>query len=369
MKPIALMVSTVAGYALSLLSVHQVQAASEITDASIKAAVERSISNYIRPSFEEFFAAASVTEGALAKLCQAPSSDDLDSAQASFNGLAVAWSRIEILRFGPLAEDNRFERLHFWPDRRGRALRQVQAALASLDPSVTSTASISGKSVAVQGLGALEYLLFGTGFEDLTASDKAGNHRCQFAEAVAGNISSIADNMQINWTSETGYSQTMTSFGPDNDRYRDQREVAVQMFATVVDGLSWVRDAKLRPVLGETPEKAKPKRGAFWRSGQTFNSINANLEGIESYLEASGLLALLPVDEARFADSIRFEFSNAKRTLESIETAPLIAFTNDEDRGKLSYLLIVTDSLSKLMEGFVGPTLGIEAGFSVLDGD
>ncbi|MEO0636127.1 MAG: imelysin family protein [Pseudomonadota bacterium] len=336
-------------------------------EAMVREAAQASINGYIRPMFGQFGEASKATSVALESLCSAPSEDHLNQARAQFADLVSAWSRIEFLRFGPLAQNNRFERLHFWPDRRGRALRQVQAALATTDPSVTATPSIAGKSVAVQGLGALEYLLFGAGSDDLARQES--EHRCAFAHAVGGNVADIAAELRAEWNDADGFVATLIDFGPENASFRNAREVAVQMFATVVDGLAWVSDVKLRPALGEAKADAKPKRAIFWRSGQTFRSIQGNLDGLEAYLIATRLLDLLPEDQSRFAQSIRFEFANAKRTLEGIETAPLQAFAADPARGKLSYLLIVADSLGMLMEGRVGPTLGIEAGFSVLDGD
>ena len=53
----------------------------------------------------------------------------------------------------------RLERILFWPDRKSIGLKQVQAALAAKDTSITDAGKLKGKSVAVQGLGALEFLL------------------------------------------------------------------------------------------------------------------------------------------------------------------------------------------------------------------
>ncbi len=68
---------------------------------------------------------------------------------------------------GPAREDNRFERLFFWPDRRGRGLRQVQGILAEEDETATDPATLYQKSVAVQGLLALDFVLSGEGNETL----------------------------------------------------------------------------------------------------------------------------------------------------------------------------------------------------------
>ncbi|MEN0087138.1 MAG: imelysin family protein, partial [Pseudomonadota bacterium] len=249
------------------------------------------------------------------------------------------------------------------------ALKQVQTALATADPSVIESASLAGKSVALQGLGTLEYLLYGTGNEAIVAATPEGKHRCAFAQSVARNIFNIAENLSADWASETGFAATFVDFGPTNPRFRNAREVTVHMFGTVVNGFDWVKDVKLKPVIGDTPEAAKPKRAGFWRSEQTADAIAANLRGLQDYLNASGFLSLLSEDQSFYSRSIEFEFGNAARALSEITKPPLEAFASEPDRGKLTYTLIVVDSLRDMMVGAVGPSLGVQSGFSVLDGD
>ena len=48
-------------------------------------------------------------------------------------------------RFGPALEANRFEKLFYWPDPRGRALRQVRKGLDSQDPTLLSIETLAKK--------------------------------------------------------------------------------------------------------------------------------------------------------------------------------------------------------------------------------
>ena len=102
----------------------------------------------------------------------------------AFRPTTDAWSYAEIIRFGPITEQNRLERMLFWPDRKGIGLKQVQATLAAKDATAADPAQLPAKSVAMQGLGALEFVLFGTGAEALaTAGDP---YRCRYGAAIAG---------------------------------------------------------------------------------------------------------------------------------------------------------------------------------------
>ena len=120
-------------------------------------AVDRAIERVIIPGYASLAAASGGLAVAMSGLCAAPSPAALAAARERFAGVVAAFSRVELFRFGPARESNRFERLFFWPDRRGRARRQVEALIARKDEAALEVAALRAKSVAVQGLLALEY--------------------------------------------------------------------------------------------------------------------------------------------------------------------------------------------------------------------
>ena len=56
-------------------------------------------------------------------------------------------------RFGPALEANRFEKLFYWPDPRGRALRQVRKGLDSQDPTLLSIETLAKKCCSSRFIG------------------------------------------------------------------------------------------------------------------------------------------------------------------------------------------------------------------------
>ncbi|MEM6666193.1 MAG: imelysin family protein [Pseudomonadota bacterium] len=95
-----------------------------------KSAVENALDRVIIPNYATFMGAPEAMERPVRGLCEAPSLSALDNARAAFAKTVLTWSRVEMFRFGPAHENNRFEKLFYWPDRKGRGLRQVQAILA-----------------------------------------------------------------------------------------------------------------------------------------------------------------------------------------------------------------------------------------------
>src|SRR5262245_35011785 len=152
------------------------------------AAIARAaLTEVLRPGYAALADETAALGEKVGVLCETPSSASLEASRKAFAAAVAAWSKVEILRFGPIAQDNRYESLFFWPDPKGLGDRQIRDAIAKRDESVTKPEALSGKSVALQGFPALEYLLYGDGAETLAAPSEASAFRCAFARAVATN--------------------------------------------------------------------------------------------------------------------------------------------------------------------------------------
>ena len=172
--------------------------ASQAQDKTIGQAIEDAIDNAIRPGFATFAEQAETMARSTAALCAEPSDIAMQAARDQFDILIDAWGRVEFVRLGPLSQDNRLERVLFWPDRRGRGLQQIQQVIATGDETALNVDTLGHKSVAVQGLVALEFTLFGTGSETIVSGPDA--QRCAYAEAIAGNIAGIAADLSARRT-------------------------------------------------------------------------------------------------------------------------------------------------------------------------
>src|SRR5690606_24302409 len=104
--------------------------------------LERSVNAVIRPAISAFESRAQALDSAMGDFCAAPSAEGRVLAEARFGEAARAYGAIEFLRIGPLMEDNRADRLLFWPDRRSIGLRQVETLIAGADESATEVANL-----------------------------------------------------------------------------------------------------------------------------------------------------------------------------------------------------------------------------------
>jgi hypothetical protein len=329
--------------------------------------LDAAVNKAIRPAMAQFKEEASGLEAAMGALCANPSETTLAIAQDRFAQAATAYGRIEFIRIGPLMEDNRAERLLFFPDRKGIGLRQVQAILAEEDASVTSVAGLREKSVAVQGFGALEFVLHGTGFEGLANSERL--FRCRFGQAIAGNISMMSDELAWGWYRQDGIAVHLLRPSPDYTDYRTPVEAMEEIVGLVSHGLEATRDQRINPFLSKDNAAAKPKQALFWRSGLTMAMVRANVEGTRDLIAVSGVARAVGEKDQGLGDSIAFEFRNAERALGLVLSPVEQALEDPKQLHALNYLVLVTVSLQAMVGEQLSTALGLSVGFSSLDGD
>jgi len=342
-------------------------AAQSVDEAAIADANRRVLQDYIRPELahlrEETLALANALDG----LCEEPSEASLEGARGEFGKVVRAWARLRFLRLAPFVEEHRLERFHFWPDPRGIALRQVQGLLAEKDETASAAASLADKSVALQGLGALEFVLFGTGAEELAAP--GADFRCRYGAAIGGNLALIARDLNEAFAEDAPFPKLFTGPGPKNPAYRDHGEAAEDLLNNAGAAIELLKDNSLGRALGESVEKARPKRAIFWRSDLTTAHAASLVSGIGDMLAAADFHDALYEQQKWITDSLAFEVSNVENALASAN-APFTEAARDEaERAELLRAALTLRNLRDLVATALPQGLGIQLGFNALDGD
>lgn len=337
-------------------------AETQMYPGDVKMVMTRTIEDVVRPGYAAFHASTSALAASTEKLCSAPASEALDTARATFRNTVLAWAEIEHVRFGPVMDQNRLERILFWPDRKGTGLKQVQAALATRDETATNLESLQQKSVAMQGLNALEFVLFGTGSADLATE---AVYRCGYARTIAANLVRIADELETAWNDPAGPS----SFWTADQQANDVGQSLSELVGTMVHGLELVRDTRLRPFIDLEGTRDRPKSALFWRSAMTLPMMRADIDGLTRFFEESAMELLLPADQASIASSIKFELRELRELIPAGDRPVDEVLADAATRGRLVLLDTVFDSLiDRLDKQYAGAT-GLSAGFSFADGD
>ncbi|WPL79639.1 imelysin family protein [Bordetella hinzii] len=330
---------------------------------------QRLAEGYARPAMATLDERARAMRQDLQAWCASPGQEGAGKVAAAFGRLAQAWAGVAFLRFGPLVEGNRFERLSFWPDTRGVMPRQVQAALAAADPALLAAGALKSRSVAVQGLPALEYLLYGEpGLLRQAPRDAAGSaYACAYGVAVAGNIQELAGELRQAWDGQGAFGRQFTAPARDNELYRSPQEVAAEAMKALSTGLQSAREISLLPALGADAQAARPKRAAFWRSGQSGAVLAASLRGMLAFYQAGGY-GFAPGSQG-LADTFRHELEQAAGLAAAAPGDAEAAFTQPEARASLALAALIIKNAKDVVDQDIAPALGVTIGFNALDGD
>ncbi|MCR6500679.1 hypothetical protein MUO32_16645 [Shinella sp. CPCC 101442] len=338
----------------------------ELTGEIVTGIMTRAVDEVIRPGYRTFEASA----GALAEMteayCKAPSDEGRKAVDAAFRQAVTDWGRIEILRIGPVIDDNRFERILFYPDRKGTGLKQVQALLQKADEADANAATMGSKSVAIQGFGAIEFALYGTGSEAVASKPNA--FRCRYAAAVAAHIRTTAGELAAAWDAPDGVQKDWKHPGPDNPVFRTGKEAMTALLGILVHGTEAVRDQRIETFY-RNGGIARPKSAVFWRSGNTWTSIDANLEGLQTLFDKSGMEELIDPSIASVYGNIDFILKSLRRITPTIDKDMQKAVSTPQEQQKINFLLVNTRELILAFDGGYGGAIGLGSGFSFSDGD
>lgn len=322
---------------------------------------------FIRPSYRNLAAATDRFKDALMTLCEKPSSTRLEMIQRAYADLVSAWGAIEMVRFGPVLGDNILDRFLFYPDRKGRGLKQVQKVLATKDQSVLGAEQLARKSVALQGLGTLDFILSGSGSEQLAVADNP--FRCRFALSVAGNLQNMATILDDGWNSDALFVGMWSEPGPQNTVFIDGREAIAHLLSTIVHALEAVREVRLAAFLKNDPAKDRPRSAVLWRSQNTLRLMRANVRSMARFYDVSRLEDALPDDLRQdVSEDIRRQFDSLIRLM---DTDQPIAELLSQDAGRKS-LMEIGEKLDALILTFYGryaKAIGLRVGFFFADGD
>ncbi|MGS4887509.1 imelysin family protein [Roseibium sp. MB-4] len=338
--------------------------------ADLTQPIEKMIAGYIQPEIRVFADVATRLPEAVQEVCQAPTDEAKSDFKVVFSDAVGQFARIHFLRLGPLIEEDRISRLAFQPDPRGIAQRQIRKLYGAQDESVRTAESLSEKSVALQGLTALQLIAFDkTGAVVLGEVGERGDFTCSYALAISENVAGIAQDVMLSWFDADGFSKTLLETGGSNARYQTDKEALEDVFQTLSTALIVVRDQNIAPALGSSEEKARPNRIPFSRSDNGVVFLTSEMNGILDAIQSMDLEPMMPEEHAWLIGSMTFEFENAMKTLNKLPPPLRETFEPSGAYGQLSLLVISLNSLQRLVGERVAGALGLAGGFNALDGD
>lgn len=313
---------------------------------------QRLADGFILPHYHDFTLRNDAQEKAWTAFCAKPDDAGFAAVRAAYLASADGWSAVEIIRYGPVAEQYRLERISHWPERKNAVAKALSQLLAGEGTADLVPEQFVKNSVAGQGLPALERLLFDGDDPKAAflAASPAAQRRCAVATAIAANLARMAHEIEAAWPA------VIAQFGNEEFATEMKTRLATDFIAQFV----FIRDSKLRPVFGKDPSLARPRLAEGWRSGRTKQALLVNLDAAKSMAEIilKGFDAYTP----SMIDTARGLTAEVGSDFGALAQSP----------GTRQGLFLVLDAVTAVRDKAndeIPAALGVTVGFNSLDGD
>ncbi len=327
----------------------------------------RVIDTYVVPRFAELKSGTDKLASDLEAVCGGKT-ERLSAARTDFKSTALAWAKVEFLRFGPMSVTGLPERFSFWPDPRGVMQRQLRALVGRRDQTALGADALRQKSAAIQGLPALEALLWDNK-HPLTSQDEEGRYRCALAAAIAHNLSNIAGELSAGWSSTGDWRRKMLKPGPQNESYKTPAEPPAEFARALITGLQMVQDRQVAPLMEAETSPGKKARLPFAASGLSADYIAASLASLHALYEAMGLSATVPKAKDWMPRWITTAFKRLAEDAPAAVREKPSAGKDPERLRRLHFVRFHVEGIRKLVGRELAPLAGLMIGFNELDGD
>ena len=307
--------------------------------------VEEAVEHYILPAVDRFAEAAAALAEAAEADCTA------DALRPSYLAALDAWAPIADIRIGP-AEAGALT-IAYWPDERGAGMKTLRGLIAKEDIVGQDPAAYAAVSAAARGFPALDLLL---GDPELSTY-ASGSYACDLVRTVTADLAKQAEQISDGWDVEA--TALTTAGGPDNASYLSEDEAFQALYTQILSSLEFSADSRLGRPLGE-PDRPRPARAEFWRSGRPLLNAQASAEGA---VRLAGLLSGGPLVASEAA------LDQVRRAAAVIDDPSFQDIEDPSARLKLEILQQRVRALLDALEVEVGSPRGLQPGFNSRDGD
>ncbi|WP_428813673.1 imelysin family protein [Vibrio makurazakiensis] len=297
----------------------------------------------------QFNLQAQALEQSVVEYCST-NNDDLEPMKLAWQEVMGSWMALQGQERGPTKALEESWNVQFWPDKKNTTGLKM-SRLTQQDKN-WSQAEIAQQSVTVQGVGALEWLLY----DDKSPLMKDKVHGCQSAQAIANNLVVKSQKIASAWQQNPWLEL-------------DAKQWDSEYIALLTNQLDYSMKKLSRPMakIGQP----RPYFSESWRSETSMTQLKANLEAMQAlyFANGDGLDALLRDQGLTpLADRVSYQFSD---TIESWPTEQSLFKLLQTKEG---YRLVLAqynklDQLKYLIHDEVAIELGVIIGFNATDGD
>ncbi|WP_423839634.1 iron-regulated protein A [Vibrio mytili] len=276
-------------------------------------------------------------------------SKDQSEVKLQWHETMRAWMGLQGQERGPSKALEQSWNVQFWPDKKNTTGRKM--SVLSNSDQIWDAKQISTQSVTVQGLGALEWLLY-----DTSSTLDSNINTCNTSVAIAQNLQNTAQAIAEAWQRNPWKSMTKI-------------EWESEYISLLSNQLDYSMKKLSRPLakIGHP----RPYFAESWRSGTSLANLKANLLSMQTlyFAEGKGLDALLREQgKEALADRVSRQFQMV------VDTWPKETSLFNELQSVDGYRTVLAqynklEQLKYLIHEEVAIELGVVIGFNATDGD
>ncbi len=313
------------------------------------------------PDYQAFATATADMNQQAKSICTSITPQSLADLQSAFQLTMDKWQAVQHIQFGPITYFNWNYRLQYWPDDNGTGARQLLALIASKDTSVLGSEAFARQSVGVQGLQALEQLLF---TEASLGELQTDAYRCRVVQAIAANLDEIAAGVALRWSDEF---RTTVATADERGFFESAEDATIDFLKAEVEPIRSLQQQKLEAILGESQVGARVKRAESWRSERSVRNIKINVASLGRFFNEGNpaLNTVLPPEDI---EGINASFTKVEATLAALPDSITQALETESGYNNLKQAAADLSALFELLEASLKKT-DLYLGFNSLDGD
>lgn len=298
---------------------------------------------------QQFYVQAHQLEASFNQYCEGSSS--LESLQQGWRETASRWMALQGQERGPIEALAQNWNVQFWPDKKNTTGLKMKGLVATTEP--LSAADISGQSVAVQGLGSLEWLLFDSASPVLHDNS---TEVCRVGNAITENF---ANNSRI----------ILQAWQQNPWLELDAQAWQSEYLSLMANQLAFSTSKLERPLANIG--SPRPYFSEAWRSKYSLHLLRLNIETLSSlyHVDGNGLDALL---RAQGDDSLADRIDNQFVAILDNWPSHDDLFDSLQTRSGYQQSLGILNKLKQLdylLNQEAAAALGVVMGFNSTDGD
>ncbi len=234
--------------------------------------------------------------------------EPLSELQDQLKTLYLSWASVQHIQFGPMAYLKRKERFQYWPDKHKVGGKQIRRLINS-STKLPDAEEIAEKSVAVQGLPALETLLF-------SSSKKIAKRQCLLASTISKNLHAIAQENYSLWTEEpVNFSKEFKIEKYNSGVFNSQKDIDSEFFNSIRTQLRIIEHLKIPDL--NTKKKVSFRNLEAWKSNISLDIIKENIASLKKHDQHAFYQSLEAIDP-KSAHDINNAFDNAMAAINKI---------------------------------------------------